>query len=185
MRPIRGQYDQHQHGDEFSFVPFKLLEPLHRWDMANDVPFTAQAQPIGWDIENAEWYEREEPAVAVYGDFWRGYGFADDLIRAYFDPYSGRWQAHGCGHFFVRGKIGTGGGGEPTELQSGGTAPLKVWHWDEDLDVWAVSDPLVTITIREAVGLDAPLATDELCFAEWHEQGQFWIASLAPCPEES
>ncbi len=152
---------------------FQLVERLSRTTVA-------EANRMVWD--GTDWNEQGE-SVAIHGDLFRGYGFEADILKAIYDPIAARWYALGCGHMFVRGKIGLAPGGEPTELQSGGSAPLDIWEWDEDSDEWAVTDPLKTITVREAVGLDAPLATGELCFATWHEQGQFWIATLAPCPE--
>lgn len=156
--------------------PVQLREPLTR-------STSAAAKRIAWDNGGEEdWAELNE-TLTVYGDLFRGYGFADDRLWAAFEPTSQRWCATGAGHFFVRGKIGNDPGGGPTELQSGGTAPLDVWKWNEDTDLWEVTDPLKTITIREAIGIEEPIPTGDLVLATWHEQGQFWIASHQPCPE--
>jgi len=172
-------------GGPFPFAPYRLLGPLQRWNTIEDEPWVEAARPQAWDPEEGEWIDHpSSPDVGLFGDFFRGYGFADDLVLGFQDPQSGRHLAFGCGHFFVRGKIATDSSGFPIELNSGGLARLDVWVWDHDGNEWVVSDPLVRVTFREAIGLEEPMATGDLLLCTWHEQAQQWIATHAPCPEE-
>jgi len=158
-----------------TLAPYSLLEPLTRTS-------SAQAELQKWNLDEQAWETVEEaPVVTLWGDFFRGYGFAGDLVFA--GPAFGEHlMALGSGHVLIRGKIGLAPGGEPTELQSGGSAPLVLDVWNEVDDVWEVSDPALTINIREAIGIEEPIPTGDLLWASWHEQGQFWVATHRPCP---
>jgi len=133
---------------------------------------------------NGSDWETQGSDVTIYGDFYRGVGFAGDLVQAIYLPIPARWYALGCGQTFVRGKIATDSSGFPIELNSGGAARLDIWVWDHDANEWVVSDPLERVEFREAIGLTDPLATGDLVLCTWHEQSQQWIATHAPCPEE-
>jgi len=154
---------------------------LRTFQLTDTLTRTTSASANRMAFDGTEWVDQGE-VVSIYGDVFRGFGFAADLIEALYHPVAARWLALGTGHTFVRGKIGNAPGGGTTELLSGGSAPFNVWTWDEDLGDWAETDPLQILTVHEAIGLDAPLPTGHLLFATWHEQAQLWIASQSPCP---
>lgn len=181
----RDKFSFNPHGEPFPFAPYKLFDPLHRWNFVEDDPVVAAARPQAWDPEEGAWIDHpSSPDVGIFGDFYRGYGFGGDLILAFEEPQTGRIMAFGCGHLFVRGKIAANSSGGSIELISGGAAKLNVWHWDHDASEWFESDPLVKVDIREAIGLEEPMASGDLLLCTWHEQAQQWIATHAPCPEE-
>lgn len=134
----------------------------------------AAAKRIVWDGE--EWVEQGEEAT-LYGEFFRGVGFAGDRVQAIYHPVSARWFAIGSGHTMVRGKLNG-------PIGDGGIASLRIEHWNETLDEWAEPDPPVHINVWDAIGLDEEIEEDAVVLATWHEQGQIWIATGAACPEE-
>jgi hypothetical protein len=143
----------------------RLQEPLRR-------QATAIAEVVQWLDE--DWDERGLQKELA-GDYYRGHGFRDDLVLAFYHPVAAKWFAVGSGHVLVRGTL-------DQPLESGGTAELSVTEFDEATQTWV--DNLDDIVVREAVGLDEPLPAGTVVFATWHEQAQLWIASLTACPAE-
>jgi hypothetical protein len=133
---------------------------------------STSAKRMAWNGE--EWMEQGETAM-LYGDFFRGCGLAGDRVQASYSPSSARWYAVGSGHTLLRGKL-------DTELESGGSATLNIWEWDEVEDLWSESDPLKQALIWEAIGLETPIEVGAVVLASWHEQAQVWIATNAACP---
>ncbi|MGE3316619.1 MAG: hypothetical protein AB7O26_15995 [Planctomycetaceae bacterium] len=156
----RRQYD-----DGPKFRTFQLEDRLSR-------SISTTAKRMAWDGE--EWVEQGE-VVTLYGDFFRGYGFAGDIVQANFQSVPARWYATGSGHTLIRGKLAY-------ELLSGGSGTLDVWEWDPDEQIWSESDPLKQVPIWEAVGLEEQLELETLVLCSWHEQGEIWIATGAACP---
>jgi hypothetical protein len=151
---------------------FRLQQSLTRMN-------TADAEIQQW--QDNDWRGRGVLKQLV-GDYFRGYGFEDDVVIGIFHPVALKWFAIGSGHFFLRGTL-------DQALPSSGAVQLSVTTYDSDTLLW--SDSLRDVTVTEAVGLkdssgvDQPLNAGTVVFATWHEQAQLWIASLAACPSTS
>lgn len=156
------------------FRSFQLSEELYR-------SYVAAGEEVAFDHEAEDpadaWIDiNEGPPASIYGQYFSGYAFPNDIVTAFFDPVTGRWQAIGSGHVLCRGKLN----GPIGEM---GLANIDVEFWDEELDEWYVPDPPISLNVWDALDIDE-VATDTYILATWHEQAQHWIATGAACAEE-
>lgn len=146
---------------ELEWAFYRLQEPLQRSGSAGAIELV-------WD--GTAFVERDVAEDEVYGDLTRGYHFTEDDVWVV--ELENRLFVITPGHFQVRGTL-------DGALTSGGTATLSVTELDGSSN-W--TDSGLNVTVNEAIGLDADVDAGSVVIADWHEQGQIWIAKATPCP---